>query len=385
MNNYFTGKNLIIFFFCIFTSFIFIPVLLSIDPPNDSVVKPVEHEPSHEGLIRGERLFYGLVYIGEKSVNCASCHNTRYIDTLNWNPDAEDIAIKYKDKSLKELTSVLLRPRAQKMSEVHKGFDLTEADIIMLKEFMDDFAVKGLKPQKSIINRLLIFIIVSLLVMFSLVDLTIIKKFRYKWIHLIILLSGGIYITNSLVNDAIAIGRSPGYSPDQPIKFSHKIHAGQNETNCLYCHSSAESSKTAGIPSSGVCMNCHLLVRNGARTGAFEIAKVIDAYENGKPIEWVRIYNLPDHVFFNHSQHVTVGGLACQECHGQVQEMDRITLDSDLSMGWCINCHRQKKVGFHDNKFYKVYSEMTERMNKGEIDSVTVEMIGGTECMKCHY
>ena len=132
-------------------------------------------------------------------------------------------------------------------------------------------------------------------------------------------------------------------------------------------------------------MNCHMIVRNGTRSGAFEIAKLTEAYENGKAIEWIRIHNLPDHVYFNHSQHAGVAGLACRECHGQVQDMDRVTQVTDLSMGWCINCHRQKEVNFRDNKFYGIYRDKVERMSKGEINGVTVEMVGGTECMKCHY
>ncbi len=385
MNVYFFGKTFRILFLCIVVLFTFTPSLFSSDSPGDSVTTSVHPSSSAEALVRGERLFYGLVYQGEKSVNCASCHNTRFIDTVNWNPDAEEISLKYIDKSVKELTSALLRPRSEKMMEVHKNFDLSETDIIMLKAFMDDFAGKGLKVEKATINRLIIFIILAFLVLVSLIDLTIIKKFRYKWVHLIILLAGGTYITDSLVKDAIAIGRSQGYSPDQPIKFSHKVHAGQNGTDCLYCHSYAESGKSAGIPSTGICMNCHLIVRNGTRSGAFEIAKVINAYESGESIEWIRIYNMPDHVYFNHSQHVGVAGISCQECHGPVEEMDRVTQISDLSMGWCIDCHRQKEVSFHDNEFYKVYRDKMEQMNRGKIDSVTVEMIGGIECMKCHY
>jgi len=385
MNKYFHGKAIRTLILLISLFFALTPALLASDARSDSIPGGDQHSVSHEDLIRGERLFYGLVYHGEKSVNCAACHNTRFVDTLNWNPDAADISEKFKDKSLKDLTAVLLRPRSAKLMEVHKGFDLTEADILMLKAYMDDFAEKGLKPEKLKINKLIIFVIVSFLFLFSLADLTVIKKFRYKWLHLVILLGGGIYITNSLVVDALAIGRSQGYSPDQPVKFSHKIHAGQNGTECLYCHSSAESSKSAGIPSTGVCMNCHLIVRNGTRSGAFEIAKVIEAYEKGESIDWIRIHNLPDHAYFNHSQHVGVAGLDCQECHGPVQEMDRVTQISDLSMGWCINCHRQKEVSFHDNKFYEVYRDKMESMGKGEIDSVTVEMVGGTECMKCHY
>ncbi|MCB8994553.1 MAG: cytochrome c3 family protein [Bacteroidales bacterium] len=385
MNNHLAGKISRVLLLLILSIFTFTPALFSSDSPADSSLATANEGHERENLIRGERLFYGLVYQREKSVNCQACHNTGYIDTLNWNPSAYDISVKYEGKSVKDLATVLLKPRAEKMMEVHKGFDLSDEDISQLKTFMDTVAVKGLKPQKTTINKLIIFIIVSLLLLFSLVDLVIIKKLKYQWINLIIILAAGVYITDSLVNNAIAIGRSPDYSPDQPIKFSHKVHAGQNQTNCLYCHSSAESSKSAGIPSASVCMNCHLIVRNGSRSGAFEIAKVIDAYEKGKPIDWVRIHNLPDHVYFNHSQHVGVAKLECQECHGPVQEMDRVVKVTDLSMGWCISCHRQKQVSFHDNKFYEVYRDKVEKMNSGSIDSVTVEMVGGTECMKCHY
>jgi len=363
----------------------FNPALFPFSSASDTTAIEGKHESTRENLIRGERLFYGLVYNAEKSVNCAGCHNTRFVDTINWNPNAEEISIKYKDKTLKELSSALLKPRSAKMMEAHNSFDLSEEDIAQIKTFMDDFSQKGLKAEKSTINKLMIFILVTIVLLVSLVDLTLIKKLKYQWIHLIILLAAGGYITNSLVTDALAIGRSQNYSPDQPIKFSHKVHAGQNGTDCLYCHSSAETSKAAGIPATSVCMNCHLLVRNGTRSGAFEIAKVIKAYESGQTIDWIKIHNLPDHVYFNHSQHVGVAGLACQQCHGPVQEMDRVTQISDLSMGWCISCHREKSVSFHDNKFYEVYREKVEKMSKGEIDSVTVEMVGGTDCMKCHY
>ena len=132
-------------------------------------------------------------------------------------------------------------------------------------------------------------------------------------------------------------------------------------------------------------MNCHILVRNGTRSGAWEIAKVVNAYQDNKPIEWVRVHNLPDHVFFSHAQHVTAGGVACDECHGEVEKMTRIKQVSDLSMGWCIHCHRSRKVDFNENRFYQQYSELSDKMGKGILDSVTVEKIGGTECMKCHY
>ena len=132
-------------------------------------------------------------------------------------------------------------------------------------------------------------------------------------------------------------------------------------------------------------MNCHIVVRNGTRSGVSEISKVITAYENMKPIEWIKVHNLPDHVFFSHAQHVSAGGITCQECHGKVEGMDIIKQVNDLSMGWCINCHRTKKINFQNNKFYTEYKGLGDKIKKGEIDSVTVDVVGGIECMKCHY
>jgi Cytochrome c7 and related cytochrome c len=201
----------------------------------------------------------------------------------------------------------------------------------------------------------------------------------------VILFITGTFITYTLVVNSIAIGRSKDYAPDQPVKFSHKIHAGQNGTDCIYCHSSAPYSKSAGIPPVNVCMNCHLLVRNGTRSGTNEIAKVLRTFEEKKPIEWIKVYNLPDHVFFSHAQHVSAGEINCRKCHGNVEENDVIGQVTDMSMGWCIDCHRNTKVNFQGNLFYTQYTDLMEKIKKGEIDSVTVDMIGGIECMKCHY
>jgi hypothetical protein len=338
-----------------------------------------------EELVRGERLFYGLVYLKEASINCASCHNTVATDTLNWNPDALEISKKYLDKSPRDLSRVLLKPAGQKMSQVHKNITLSPEDIVMVKGYMDKFVEIGLKPGKPVITNLVLFIISALLLLFSIIDLTISKMLRRKWIHYIILLVTTVLITYILVIDALALGRSKNYSPSQPVKFSHAVHAGQNGTDCIYCHSSAPYSKVAGIPPVNVCMNCHLMVRTGTRSGVFEISKVISAYENLKPIEWIKVHNLPDHVFFSHAQHVSAGGVNCTECHGAVNEMNVIRQVSDLSMGWCLNCHRTKKLDVKSSVFYTQYRELSEKAKKGEIDSVTVSMVGGRECMKCHY
>lgn len=357
----------------------------SIDIQADDSVLNKPRVIKAEELTRGERLFYGLVYQNTKAVSCASCHNTGFTNELNWNPDAVEISRKYLSKSTADLSKVLLKPAGEKMAEVHQEYQFSPEDIVLIKAYMDKLAELGLKQSKPVVTNLFLFIIASLLFLISITDLIISKKLKRQWIHLIIITATGIFITNSLVVGAIGVGHSTDYEPDQPIKFSHEVHAGQNGTDCIYCHSFAHQSKSAGFPPESVCMNCHLLVRNGNRSGMFEIAKVVSNYEEIKPIEWIKVYNLPDHAFFSHAQHVEAGGLKCQECHGPVEEMDRIKLNQNLTMGWCIECHRTKRVNFRDNRFYSDYKELAEKIRNGEADSVTVERIGGTECMKCHY
>ena len=222
--------------------------------------------------------------------------------------------------------------------------------------------------------------------------------------------AGGYYVTKG----AIGFGRQKGYQPVQPIYYSHKVHAGINQINCLYCHGSAWESKTAGIPAVNICMNCHKAIdkytkgpklydENGDEINAnAEIAKLYKAAgfdpnnpskwdpSKAKPIEWVKIHNLPDHVYFNHSQHIRAGKVQCQTCHGEITAMDEVKQVSELSMGWCINCHRQTKVDFDysegkGNKFYSIYEKFHNDIKSGKMDSVTVKDIGGLECQKCHY
>ncbi len=231
----------------------------------------------------------------------------------------------------------------------------------------------------------------------------------YIALFTILLFCIGGYLT---VKGAVSLGRTKGYQPEQPIYYSHKVHAGTNQISCLYCHGGAQESKHANIPSVNICMNCHMAINeyNGKDkiykedgteiNGTAEIqklykyagydpnvSKVWDAGK-GKPVEWVKIHNLPDHVYFNHSQHVKVGKVACQTCHGEIQKMDEVKQFADLSMGWCINCHRSTKVQFKENGFYSIYQKFHDDLANGKIDKnkgITVEKIGGTECQKCHY
>ena len=212
---------------------------------------------------------------------------------------------------------------------------------------------------------------------------------------------------------AIGLGRTKNYQPQQPIYYSHKVHAGTNQISCLYCHGGAMEGKHANIPSVGTCMNCHMTIseytgkeklydEDGKEiSGTGEIQKLYEYAgwdpgskqfsKKGKPVEWIKIHNLPDHVYFNHSQHTKAGNVQCQTCHGEIQNMHEVKQFAELSMGWCVNCHRESKVNFVDsagtsgNKFYSIYERYHNEIKAKRRDSVTVSDIGGIECQKCHY
>lgn len=186
----------------------------------------------------------------------------------------------------------------------------------------------------------------------------------------------------AVIGALFSIGVQQGYAPKQPIAFSHKVHAGQYEIDCKYCHTGVMKGKNATIPSVNVCWNCHNQIREGSLTGQTEIAKIVKAYETNTPIEWVRIHNLPDLAYFNHAQHVNVGGQECQTCHGPVETMDVVRQHSLLTMGWCIDCHRKTDVNAKGNKYYDNLVELHNQSKKGPMK---VEDIGGLECSKCHY
>jgi cytochrome c2 len=189
----------------------------------------------------------------------------------------------------------------------------------------------------------------------------------------------------AVINNLFSIGVQQGYAPKQPIAFSHKIHAGDLEIDCKYCHVGVTKGKSATIPSVNICMNCHNQIKEGQQTGTSQIKLITDAYANNEPIKWVRIHNLPDLAYFNHSQHVVVGGIECQTCHGPIQEMEVVKQHSLLTMGWCIDCHRKTDVDTARNKEY--YDKMLKihAKNKGKDAPFKVEDIGGLECSKCHY
>jgi len=181
------------------------------------------------------------------------------------------------------------------------------------------------------------------------------------------------------VQSVMAVGLKQGYQPTQPIAFSHKIHAGENQINCAYCHTSVYKGKSANIPSANICMNCHSQIK----TESPEIKKIYRAIERKQPIQWVRVHNLPDLAYFNHSQHTQVGGIQCQTCHGPIQNMEVVYQYSALTMGWCINCHRETPLNTKGNAYYDNLVKLHDRSNSAV--PFTVSSNGGTECSKCHY
>jgi len=191
------------------------------------------------------------------------------------------------------------------------------------------------------------------------------------------------------IDGLFTIGVQQGYMPTQPIAYSHELHAGQYEIDCNYCHTGVRKSKSANIPSANICMNCHVAIKTESK----EIQKIYAAIdydpetgeygEDIQPIEWVRVHNLPDLAYFNHSQHVKVGGLECETCHGPIKEMEVVYQYSNLTMGWCINCHRETNVNSKGNDYYTNLVELHNEKNTKE--PMKVEDIGGLECSKCHY
>lgn len=224
---------------------------------------------------------------------------------------------------------------------------------------------------------------------------TLLKILSNTTLVVLVIFLAVVFGAYKTVNNAIDLGRQQGYAPTQPINFSHKIHAGIQEIDCQYCHDGARRSKHAAIPGLNTCMNCHKAVQGETETAKTEIGKIYTAAgydlatqtysKEPQGIEWVRIHNLPDHVYFNHAQHVVAGGVECQTCHGEVEKMSVLEQASPLSMGWCVNCHRQTEVNFKGNDYYKTWDTYHADLKNGDMDKVTVEDVGGLECQKCHY
>ncbi len=379
--------------------------------------------------------------------NCAACHKPleKYVGPALKGAREREPYKGWVYKWVANTTSMVnTDPYAKKLKEEMGGVvmtpfpDLSKADIDAILDWADSYKAPGApaggapgaatapKPDNTVLYGLLTLILaiiglILLQVNSNLKKLTDIKDgikspnpvpfYRNKMYLLLVCIVLFVFAGYFLVDGAMGLGRQQGYQPIQPIYYSHKVHAGVNQISCLYCHGGAQDSKHANIPSVNVCMNCHkaineykgepIIREDGTTVNANDEIKKLYQYAGwnpdtktydkpGHPIAWVRIHNLPDFVYFNHSQHVKVGRVACQTCHGEIQNMNQVRQFAPLSMGWCVNCHRTTNVQFNDdqghgNKFYSLYEKFHQDIKDKKYDSVTVQMIGGTECGKCHY
>lgn len=398
-------------------------------------------------LISSQRSVYAADGEALFKANCASCHKPleKYVGPALKGAREREPEKGWVYKWIANTTSMVnTDPYAKKLKDEAGGVvmtafpDLPKADIDAILDWADKYQAPGANPANPNApagapksdNTVLYGILTLLLAVIALILLQVnsnlrkltdekegqktpnpVPFYRNKVYLLLFSIVLFVFAGYFLVEGAMGLGRQQGYQPVQPIYFSHKVHPGTNQISCLYCHGGAQDSKHATIPAVNVCMNCHMAVKeytgepikrdDGTTVNANDEIQKLYQYAGwnpdtktydkpGKPIEWVKIHNLPDFVYFNHSQHVKVGQVACQTCHGEMQKMDQVAQFADLSMGWCVNCHRTTNVQFddgkgHGNKFYSIYEKFHQDIKEKKYDSVTVQMIGGTECGKCHY
>ena len=380
---------------------------------------------------------YGQVEEGEKlfKQNCASCHLMSSARLVG--PGLEGVTDKYEKEWLISWirnSQALIASGDERAIEVFEAynksvmtsFDFSDDEFTALLDYLANPPVKeeiasnstqnSAEQGMSFSTKMMIIVLILATLVFLLVSVknslktalgketetipqTLFSQYQlFVSNHINVLFVGAVFVIVSLkfVFDLLmGVGVTTNYMPEQPIAFSHKIHAGINGVDCNYCHTSARHSKHSSIPSADLCMNCHTYINEGSVSGTKEIAKIYDAigfdpetrtYIEGyqqKPIKWVRIHNLPDHAYFNHSQHVVAGGLECQDCHGPVEEMDVLYQHAELTMGWCIDCHRETEVKMEGNNYYTHLHEQLKEKYKGQ--PITVDKMGGIECGKCHY
>ena len=342
--------------------------------------------PEIDTLWLGEQIFLGNNEKLDSSYSCVKCHYLEAIDTFNWNSSAFEIAESFADKEIADYEEALLYAMSEKMFIDHEGAEnLTETDFYALKTYFKFLKEKG-PPQKKIFPiKLFLWSVTAIIFLFLIISGIFFRKIKIRYFHRTLLIAILFFWAVYFYPEIIAVGLQKNYEPDQPVKFSHKTHSTQNGTTCIYCHPAARYSASAGMPGVNICMNCHTLVREGLQSGEKEIKKLLDASEQGKTLHWIKLNNLPEHVQFSHALHYEVGKIDCMECHGDVENYDRLLQVEDLSMGWCLDCHETQMVKMQDNGFYRTFRAGFNGFQTVSPDSTSVKNLGGWDCMNCHY
>lgn len=329
----------------------------------------------HDSTLQlGMHLYHAIDTLNGNS--CVGCHPLTHPDTFYWSPLAYEISIRYANTNIPALEEALMYPLSDKMFEMHDGYNFSPQQMEALQAYLKSIHSNGPPPLPRNRNNLwysLLPLILLLLIKFL--------KYRTKPGFIAIrklLLAGCLcWFIASFIDDLNLLNHRTGYAPDQPIKFSHKVHTGENQIKCIYCHASYEKSSIAGLPATNICLNCHAVVRAGSHSGEFELRKLFEAEKDSTPLKWIRVANLPAHVYFRHDIHAKSGKVACASCHGPVENMQRIGQIERFSMGWCIDCHKKNMVPLYTNT-----NQL--KTNPFDIDSVSVHNALANDCWACH-
>ena len=318
---------------------------------------------------------------------CSSCHTVGKGDKIG--PDLKDVT---KRRSREWIYKFVPSPQAMldagdsvvtelkdKYKELMPDQELAKDEIEAILKLIEGggpveiasavFVPKS-KPAHPLVKKYFFVVVLVTLLILTLWSL-LTRRTNFLIVNLVLIGSGTVVGT---IWEFRKLGLTEGYAPKQPINYSHKVHAGINQIQCKYCHFAASKGRHAGIPPVEMCLNCHdhiktKIVKKASegspevRADSDEIATIRKAVKENRPIKWVKVHMLPDHVYFNHSQHVEVAKLKCQACHGTVEALDIMKQEYPISMGWCIDCHRRNEIAPPDG-------------HKSQ---------AGGDCSKCHY
>jgi len=308
--------------------------------------------------------------------SCAQCHPMQQQDTFVFSPSILEIQPATKAMSFEDFDELIHDAwGSDALMDAHVDMHFDSLDLLLLKKFIETYPSNAFE-KKKIHYSLYMLAIGVVLLLFVLPYLVIAGWKKNRWSFYLVFIAGLGSVLFYVFFMAFHEGHSPGYSPRQPIKFSHLLHAAENEIDCMYCHYQQEGSNNIGIPTTELCMQCHMLVREGANAGEFELKKLIAAWDNHAGIEWVKVQHLPDHVFFNHAAHIDHAGLDCAECHGEVEAMHQVSAINRMSMGWCLDCHRDANVNMKTVYFHNYFTAY---------DSLPFTKLGGEDCSTCHH